>query len=69
MMTNKLYELEKQARDYADLVPGSMYEKRIWTNHFQSKYAELIINECINQCFSDDYKRIANHFGIAIEEE
>lgn len=48
MMTNKLYELEKQARDYADLVPGSMYEKRIWTNHFQSKYAELIIQECMN---------------------
>ena len=28
------------------------------------KFAKLIIEECINQCFSDDDVRIANHFGI-----
>lgn len=78
MMTNKLYELEKQARNYADSVPAAMYERRIWTNHFQSKYAELIIQECIEVVLSSDpspkmiahepYRTIMNniveHFGI-----
>lgn len=33
------------------------------------KFAELIINECINQCFSDDGERIAKHFGITFEDD
>ena len=33
------------------------------------KFAKLIIEECINQCFSDDDVRIANHFGIDLSEE
>lgn len=34
------------------------------------KFAELIIQECMNQCFSeDDEQRIAKHFGFDIEEE
>jgi hypothetical protein len=34
------------------------------------KFAELIIQECMNQCFSeDDEQRIAKHFGYDIEEE
>lgn len=34
------------------------------------KFAELIIQECMEQCFSeDDEQRIAKHFGIYIEEE
>lgn len=34
------------------------------------KFAELIIQECMNQCFSeDDEQRIAKHFGYDIEVE
>ena len=34
------------------------------------KFAELIIKECIDQCFTDgDAERIARHFGIDISEE
>ena len=34
------------------------------------KFANLIIQECMNQCFSEqDEQRIAKHFGIYIEEE
>ena len=34
------------------------------------RFAELIIQECMNQCFSeDDEQRIAKHFGYDIEEE
>ena len=32
------------------------------------RFAELIIQECMDQCFSDDDERIAKHFGIVIEE-
>lgn len=33
-------------------------------------FAELIIQECMEQCFSeDDEHRIAKHFGYDIEEE
>jgi hypothetical protein len=34
------------------------------------KFAELIVRECIDQCFNDeDAERIARHFGIDISEE
>ena len=34
------------------------------------KFAELIIQECMNQCFSeDDEQRIVKHFGYDIEDE
>ena len=34
------------------------------------KFAELIIQECMHQCFSEeDEQRIAKHFGYDIEEE
>ena len=32
-------------------------------------FAELIIKECMDQCFSDDYIKIAKHFDITIEDE
>lgn len=33
------------------------------------RFAELIIEACMDQCFSDDYIRIAEHFGIELDEE
>ncbi len=38
--------------------------------NFLEKFAELIIQECMEQCFSeDDEQRIAKYFGYHIEEE
>ena len=28
------------------------------------KFAELIVRECMNQCFTEDGERIRRHFGI-----
>ena len=36
---------------------------------FAEKFAELIVEKCINQCFTDDADRIARHFDIDISEE
>ena len=36
---------------------------------FSEKFAELIVEKCINQCFTDDADRIARHFDIDISEE
>lgn len=34
------------------------------------RFAELIIQECMNQCFSEQgEQRIAKHFGYTIEDE
>lgn len=28
------------------------------------KFAELIVRECMNQCFTEDGERIRKHFGV-----
>lgn len=34
------------------------------------KFADLIITECLGQCFTEsDANRIAKHFGIVFEDE
>ena len=38
-----------------------------WEEHtaFMGKFAELIIQECMDQCFTDtDAENIAKHFGV-----
>lgn len=30
----------------------------------KEKFAELIVRECMNQCFTEDGERIRKHFGI-----
>ena len=42
-------EMNKQASDWVDEVhPHVSY--RAWHNYHKTKFAELILNECINQC-------------------
>ncbi len=33
------------------------------------KFAELIIEECAGQCFTDDYINICKHFGMPIPDD
>lgn len=30
----------------------------------QTRFAELIVRECMNQCFTEDGERIRKHFGV-----
>ena len=79
-MNDKLFEvaekLSKQASDWVDEVhPHVSY--RAWHNYHKTKFAELIIQECIEQCYADydskeDWdkgvrwaviKQIKEHFG------
>ena len=34
-----------------------------------TKFAELIINECVNQCFTNDGSKILKYFNIPEEDE
>lgn len=61
-MNKLIEELAKQAfGSTIDTDPILVYEAE--------KFAQLIIEECINRCFTDDADRIARHFDIEIEEE
>jgi hypothetical protein len=69
MMNEKIKELAEQAGFFP--VPDdteSDWEYRAENAKYE-KFAELIIMECINQCFSEDDERIAKHFGMDIEDE
>jgi len=37
--------------------------------HALCNFMELIIQECTEQCMSDDYKNILNHFNIPLDED
>ena len=81
-MNEKLFEiaseLSKQASDWVDEVyPSAGYKPRARQNHYRTKFAELIIQECIEQCYADydskeDWdkgvrwavKQIKEHFGV-----
>ncbi len=70
-MMNKLKELDKTAQEYAGRIVGNDEDSNYieWFNIYKEKFAELIINECTEQCMSDDYKNILNHFGIPFDED
>lgn len=75
---DKALKLSKQASDWVDeTYPDVGYEPRAWQNHYRTKFAELIIKECINVCRGtkvstaqynsgrlDCSVDIKNHFGI-----
>lgn len=67
-MNNRIKELAKEA----GLISRKFSFDQWWEKELsdeQMKFAELIINECVDQCMSDDYKNILNHFGMPIEED
>ena len=67
-MNERIRELAKQT-GYIWHASGEpqIYE---FTPEKLEKFAELIVRECIDQCFTEgDAERIARHFGIDILEE
>lgn len=76
-MNERIRELAKQAGDYANEVfllpvrskePGKIWEEGHvkWHELFNQKFAELIIRECVDYVFSDEYERseMFKHFGV-----
>lgn len=59
-MTPKIKELAIEARLFTGWPIGEC--------EYQ-KFAELIISECVNQCFTDDGSKILKHFDIPEEDE
>lgn len=71
MMTRKLFEFSKIATEYANSIPAANVEIRIWKNHYNAKYAELIILHCANRMIEEDSyygswmaNIIKNEFGL-----
>jgi len=65
MNCDRIEELYKHAIQEA----GSEYGFDTTNSHVAKTFAELIVKECINQCFSDDEAiRISKHFGITEDE-
>ena len=55
---------------YEDNILNEELAKMYIPHCFAEMFAELIIQECMEQCFSeDDEQRIAKHFGFDIKEE
>jgi hypothetical protein len=50
MMNDRIYELAEQAAEFTDANEFAAIERRIWDSIFRNKFAELIIQECIDIC-------------------
>ena len=69
-MNERIQELWNKAADSTAAFPSGQNNSWETQVNFMEKFAELIIKECIDQCFTDgDAERIARHFGIDISEE
>ena len=66
-MNERIKELAEQAEKYAD---ANFKGEHFWTQAYESKFAELIVRECIG--IADEYdgvgstivSRIEKHFGV-----
>lgn len=61
-MNKRIQELAEQA-GLLDIVIESM-----GIDEEMQKFSELIVQECMNQCFTEDGERIRKHFGIEHNE-
>ena len=70
-MNTRLYELDDAAQSYAGQVAGTDESSNHteWFNVYKEEFARLIVEECVAQCMSDDYKNILAHFDMPIEED
>ncbi len=61
MITNVelLQTMYTQAMQY-----GMKQTETSLANATLKKFAELIVIECMDQCFTEDDERIRNHFGV-----
>jgi hypothetical protein len=61
-MNERIQELAEQAEKYAD---DNFKGENFWTQAYESKFAELIIKKCIDQCIDDESQYfIAKYFGV-----
>ena len=64
MNQNILIRLEKQAEKLVLDIPASL-DCDEYTPLFNEKFAELIVRECADLCYSaNDHKNILKHFGV-----
>ena len=65
-MNEKIQELATQAANYANIYDDAGAD--IWFKMYNKKFAELIVEECINICISngndDSAQYIEKHFGV-----
>ena len=74
-MNERIQELSEQAEKYAD---DNFRGEPTWSEAFESKFAELIVRECIDIASQEDFdvmmkegypcsqtaKKIREHFGV-----
>ena len=66
-MNNRIQELKLVVARSFD--PIKHYSADEYEIEFDRRFAEFLINECVDQCMSDDYKNILNHFGMSIKAD
>ena len=64
-MNKRIKELIAQATEVSEPLSGNLWPDAPDLD----KLVKLIVLECIDQCFTDDADRIAQHFDIDISEE
>jgi hypothetical protein len=67
MKESVLWPILQRARNHATS-QSDMLGTNFDVDKFERKFAELLVLECIDQCFTDDADRIARHFDIDISE-
>lgn len=62
-MNKRIQELADQAKLS---IPQGMYEPDVWIQEYNRRFAELIVNECIDIAYQegDNVAYLALHFGV-----
>jgi len=66
-MNKRIQELSEQAEKYAD---DNFRGEPTWSEAFESKFAELIVERCAGMCGSQaDRKNLRQAFGLPVESD
>jgi hypothetical protein len=66
-MNERIRELSEQAEKYADV---NFRGEPTWSEAFESKFAELIVERCASMCGSQvDRKNLRRAFGLPVESD
>ena len=64
-MNERIKELAERAEKYAD---DNFKGEHFWTQAYESKFAELIVRECMSNLYLNGYDdamlKIKEHFGV-----
>ena len=61
-MSDLIQQLALQAKGQ---VPQGILSPDLWIEHYNQKFAELIVRECAEICLeANDHKNILRHFGV-----